>query len=101
MPSFPIRSAQQLADYLIPVTPEMATEIITQANVANDGTAYAAVYYITENRETRKRKRASILIMVTLEMTESTLAYVRTDEYHPRSQGKAELIYKTETVILD
>ena len=99
MPSFPIRSALQLADYLIPVTPEMATEIITQANIANDGTAYAAVYYTVENRETGKRKRASILIMVSLEMTEDCFACVRTGDYHPRTDGKADLIYKTDHVI--
>ena len=101
MPSFPIRSAQQLADFLIPVTPEMATEIIRQANTANDGIAYVAVYYTAENRETGKRKRASILVMVSLEMTEDCFACVRTGDYRPRINGKADLIYKTDHVIKD
>ena len=101
MPSFSIRSAQQLADYLIPVTPEMAAEIITQANAANDGIAYAAVYYTVENRETGKRKRASVLVMVSLELTEDCFACVRTGDYHPRTEGKADLVYKTDRVIKD
>ena len=101
MTSFMIKSTAQLADFLIPVTPEMAAEIITQANATNDGIAYAAVYYITENRETAKRRRASILIMVSLEMTEDYFACVRTGDYHPRINGKADLIYKTDHIIKD
>lgn len=98
MPAFPIKSTAQLADFLIPVTPEMATEIIAQANAVEDGTAYAAVYYWTN---ASKSKRASMIIMVTLQMEDGLFAYVHTDEYHPRTQGKADLIYKTDTVIFD
>lgn len=100
MPSFPISSTQQLADFLIPVTPEMATEIIAQASAVEDGTAYAAVYYYGGSDES-KRIRRNILIMVTLEFASNCFAYVRTDEYHPRKQGKADLVYKTDTFIRD
>jgi hypothetical protein len=94
MPMFPIRSANQLAEFLNPVTPEMATEIIAQANANEDGTAYVGVYYWTGSPD--KRKRASIMLLVTLEMEDDLFAYVRTDEYHPRRDGKADLIYKTD-----
>lgn len=94
MPAFPIRSTDELANFLTPVTPEMATEIIAKADAANDGTAYAAIYYWNKART----KRESMLVMVTLEMGSDLFAYVRTGEYHPRKDGKADLIYKTEYV---
>lgn len=95
MPAFPIQSANQLADFINPVTPEMAAEIVAQANSVEDGTAYAAVYYWTNAAKT---KRHAMLIMLTLEIDEFMFAYVHTDEYHPRKQGKADLIYKTDYV---
>lgn len=95
MPMFPIKSSGQLADFINPVTPEMATEILAQANAVEDGTAYAAVYYWTSPAKT---KRASMLIMITLELSDELFAYVRTDEYHPRKDGKADLIYKTDYI---
>jgi hypothetical protein len=95
MPAFPIRSANQLSEFLNPVTPEMATEIIAQANAVEDGTAYAAVYYWTTPAKT---KRHAMLIMVTLQIEDDLFAYVHTDEYHPRKDGKADLIYKTDYI---
>jgi hypothetical protein len=97
MPAFPIRSTQQLAEFVIPVTSEMATEIIAKANEAEDGIVYAAVYYFTGTPE--KKKRSSILLMINLEFADNCLAYVHMDEYHPRKDGKADLIYKTEHFI--
>ena len=95
MPAFPIRSANQLSEFINPVTPEMATEIIAQANAVEDGTAFAAVYYWTNAEKT---KRASILIRVSLELADNLFAYVHTDEYHPRKDGKADLVYKTDYI---
>lgn len=98
MPAFPIRSTNDLSDFINPVTPQMATEIIAQASAVEDGIAYAAVYYWTSPAKT---KRASLLIRVSLELADNLFAYVHTNEYHPRKDGKADLVYKTDYIAKD
>lgn len=100
MPAFTIKDTNQLADWLIPVTPEMAAEIVATANKANDGNVHAVVYYYG-GASPEKRIRRNILINLTLEFDSGFLAYVVTGDYHPRKNGVADLIYKTDTYIHD
>jgi hypothetical protein len=99
MPAFPIKSVNQLADYLYPVTPEIAAKIAEQANSVEDGICYAAVYYFTGTPE--NKKRASMLIVFYLETADDRYAYVITDEYHPRKNGKAELEFRTDYLLIE
>jgi hypothetical protein len=97
MATFPVKSANQIADFMIPVTPEMAAEIAAKANAANDGTVSAAVYYTGPNG-----KRTAILLSLFLEFdVPDVFGFLYTDEYHPRKNGKADLTYQTDYVMSD
>lgn len=99
MPAFPVKSAQQLADFLIPVTPEIATQIIEHAGKANDGMCFAAVYYF--GGTSAKPKRRSIALEVSLDLSDNDLfAYVVTGDYHPRTR-KADITFKSDAFIHD
>jgi hypothetical protein len=100
MATMPLKSVNQIADFMIPVTPEMATEIAARANAANDGAASAAIYYYT-GTETNRR-RSAIRLTLFLEMDVPGLfGMLYTAEYHPRKDGPADLIYKTTCFIPD
>ena len=98
MPSFAITSAEQLADFVIPLTQEMAVEVITYAQ-SHDNACCAAVYYLSGNRD--KPRRESLLVTVLLEADGKPFGFCYLTEYHPRSQGRAHLIYRTELYIHD
>jgi hypothetical protein len=94
MPSFSIRTVQDLSDFLNPVTPAMANEIIAEATANEDGETTAAIYFTSVTG-----KRVSILLIVGLiNHDDDYLAQVWTGEYHPRKDGKASLIFNSSYV---
>jgi hypothetical protein len=94
MPSFAIDGYADLAEFLIPVTDDMARQIVTAALASETGYASAAVYYKTGNRD--NPRSASIRIGVS---TEDGYMYVITGDYRPRKDGKADMVFKTDTYI--
>jgi hypothetical protein len=91
--TFPIKSASDLADFIIPVTEEMANEIVNAAISRENGYSSAAIYYTDDTG-----KRQSILISVSVDggrySNGETYMFAYCGEYHPRKDGKAEFIYK-------
>lgn len=92
MATFPIKSAADLADFIIPMTLEMATEIVEAATSRENGYSSAAIYY-DENG-----KRQSVLVTVSVDggqySDSSHYMFAYCGEYHPRKDGIAEFIYK-------
>lgn len=101
MPSFSTRDTELLEEYFHGMTGEMAGLIWQHAKVT--GQTYAALYYKV-NRNGKVRP-ASMTIVLTVDKDTlndpDTWARVVTGEYHPRKDGKADMVFHTEWVYHD
>jgi hypothetical protein len=92
MPALTIRDTELLADYFHGMSNDMAFKIWQLAKT--NGTAYAVLrYQISRNGKTRK---ASIALQLTVDAEtmddpKGVIGFMITDDYHPRTYGKAEL----------
>jgi len=92
MPALTIRDTEPLTKYFHGMANEAAFEIWQLAK--NQGSAYAVLrYLINRNGKTRK---ASIALQLTvdtetMEDPAGVVGFMITDDYHPRTFGKAEL----------
>jgi hypothetical protein len=97
MPSFSIKDSQTIADFIIPMTKELADQLWTAAKASDDGNASMAVYYNLQNRDNGSVKRSSSLVIVAIS---DAMAMCYLTEYHPRTDGKADIIVKTDQTIM-
>jgi hypothetical protein len=92
MPALTIRDTELLADYFHGMSNGMASEIWQLAK--NKGTANVVLrYFVTRNGKTRKVAMAVQLTVDTETMNDPSgvVGFMITDDYHPRTNGKAEL----------
>lgn len=91
---FYVEGAAQLADFVKPITTEIAENMIAALNASEpDGFAkgyalYAAVYWTPEGS---KKRGATAVWLFRDALTDHI--YVGLDDYHPRKDGKAQKIY--------
>jgi hypothetical protein len=87
MPSFTVSSASQLSDYIVPLSEDDAVTL-TEYALAQERGIYAAVY-----GQSNSGNYGKWLIWVEPVFIASTWHFaIVLDAYHPRSQGKAEII---------
>lgn len=97
MPSFAITDAQALANFLYPVTEKMAEEVISLAGSRVSGEADMAVYYHAHTSTPDKPRKLSVRVIVRmLEGNNNYLAHVWTDDYRPRKDGAADLVFQSK-----
>jgi hypothetical protein len=91
MPSFTVKNSDQLSSYITPLSLEDAATLMTMAfdASATDGQVYAAVY--GPGNDGKPTKSA---LYVKAEMTDVGWLYaVVLEEYHPRKDGKAQIVF--------
>lgn len=86
MPSFYVTESKTIADFLNAVTEEAAQELWNLATV--NGKADLAAYY---TRRTESGKEVKLAIRVYLRIESDGHAFVSTDDYRPRKDGKADI----------
>jgi hypothetical protein len=98
MPSFNIDGPKQLASFFHGMTVEQGIKLYEAADASEttERRATAALRFNTESAS-GKTKRTAILIGVHVNDSDGT-AYVWTDEYHPRKDGKADMVFETDYV---
>jgi hypothetical protein len=92
MPAFTIRDTEQLANFFHGMSNDMASEIWTLAKAK--GNAYAVLrYQVSRNGKTRKTSMALQLTVEkeTMNDPDGVIGFMITGDYHPRTDGKAEL----------
>lgn len=99
MPSFAAQTPGTISDFIIPVTPEMAQELWATAMSREDGESTLAVYYNVQNRDNGKVKRGSSLVRLVLD-DDAQMGYCWLSEYHPRKDGLADTVVKTDQTIM-
>lgn len=87
--------ADTIAEYLYPVTEDMARELWAWAEKSAFKCATMAIRYVERNRETGKSK--NVWMQVCIRIYNDDTAYIVTDDFKPRSMV-ADLTYKTSYV---
>lgn len=97
MPSFNVDGPSKLHTFFHGMTAEQAKELYEAAD-ANGAThrATAALRYDVQSAS-GNTKRVAMLVGIHVNDSDGS-AYVYTDEYHPRKDGKADMVFETDYV---
>jgi hypothetical protein len=101
MPSFTIKTSKTLADYVYPMTEDLATLLWKTCFERANMVASMAIRYTVENRETGKQhKSATRVTLCGDDDDQIVICYI--EEYHPRKDGKADIeVNRYEYVVMD
>lgn len=93
MASFFFDSSAKLAELVVPCDESNAEEIVSTALANADGWVSAAFYY-----KTKAGKPANCVLYITMN-DDQPGGFCNIMDYHPRKDGKAALIYKTDVIL--
>lgn len=96
MPSFNVDGPDKLASFFHGMTDEQSKSLYDSADGSTDHRATAALRYDVENSN-GKIKRVAVIVGIHVNDSDGS-AYVWTDEYHPRKDGPADMVFETDYV---
>lgn len=97
MPSYTVPNALKLASFFHGMTPDMATKLYELADERGPGAFASAALRFDTVSASGKTKRTAMVIYLSINDSDGS-AVANTDEYHPRKNGPADMIFETDYV---